>query len=149
MQEAIITETAIPVEEVINKVKDDSNGCVVVYVGLIRDRSHGKQVLSVEYQDSTSTAEETLRQIADQAKQTYEVTNIAICHRIGKLSVGEINLVVAVASAHRKEAFTACQYMIDRFKQRLPTRKIEIYQNGEVKIEEITRETRNDRKIKK
>jgi molybdopterin synthase catalytic subunit len=53
--------------------------------------------------------------------------NIAVSHRIGKLAVGDINLVVAVASAHRAEGFAACQYVIDQFKQRLPTRKTETY----------------------
>ena len=56
--------------------------------------------------------------------------NVAICHRIGKLKVGDINLVVAVAAAHRGEGFAACQYAIDRFKQQLPTQKTETYQDG-------------------
>jgi len=60
------------------------------------------------------------------------VDNVAIYHRVGRLNVGDINLVVAVASAHRAEGFAACQYAIDRFKQELPTSKKETYLDGSV-----------------
>jgi molybdopterin synthase catalytic subunit len=111
-------------------VKNDSSGCVVTYVGLIRNRSQGRPVLSVEYRDSDGSATRTLQEIADEARNKWPIENIAISHRTGKLMVGEINLVVAVASAHRSEGFAACQYAIDQFKQRLPTRKTESYRDS-------------------
>jgi len=125
-----VTKKAISPGEVIAKVKSDGSGCVVTYVGLIRDNSQGRAVLSVEYQDSAGNAENTLREIADEAKQRWQIENVAISHRVGKLRVGEINLVVAVASAQRSEGFAACQYVIDQFKERPPTRKMETYQNS-------------------
>jgi len=131
-----ITEEAISPELVVNKVKTDSSGCVVTYVGLIRGYSRGKPVLSVEYEDVKGKAEKRLQEIAGEIKQKWQLDNIAICHRIGKLKVGDINLVVAIASAHRGEGFAACQYAIDRFKQRLPTRKKETYQDGSISVEE-------------
>ncbi len=131
-----ITSQPISPERIIDRVKSKSCGCVVTYVGLIRDTSQGKAVLSVEYQDSGRSAEGALREIADEAKQRWPVENIAISHRVGKLMVGEINLVVAVASAHRPEGLAACQYVIDRFKQKLPTHKTETYQDGSVCREE-------------
>lgn len=131
-----ITSQPISPERIIDRVKSKSCGCVVTYVGLIRDTSQGKAVLSVEYQDSGRSAEGALREIADESKQKWPVENIAISHRVGKLMVGEINLVVAVASAHRPEGLAACQYVIDRFKQKLPTHKTETYQDGSVCREE-------------
>ena len=125
-----ITETPISPERVIEKVKTDSSGCVVTYVGLIRNRSQDRPVLSVEYQDPDGSATSTLQEIANEAKNRWPIENIAISHRIGKLMVGEVNLVVAVASAHRVEGFAACQYTIDQFKQRLPTEKTESYRDG-------------------
>lgn len=122
-----ITEKPISPERVIDKVKSDSSGCVVTYIGLIRDHSDGKPVLSVEYQDSKGNAAILLQEIASEAKRRWQIENIAISHRIGKLEVGEINLVIAIASAHRSEGFAACQYAIDQFKLRLPTKKTEIY----------------------
>jgi molybdopterin synthase catalytic subunit len=77
-----------------------------------------------------------LREIARDARQRWWVENVAISHRVGKLKVDEINLVVAVASAHRSEGFATCQYVIDQFKERLPTKKIETYQGGSVLMEE-------------
>ena len=131
-----VTEKPISPERVIDKARSDSCGCVVTYVGLIRNYSQGRAVLSVEYADSGRNAENTLREIADEAKQRWQVENIAISHRIGKLKVGEINLVVAVASAHRSEGFAACQYVIDQFKERLPTEKTETYKDNDVLTDE-------------
>ena len=131
-----ITEEPISPELVVSKVKTDSSGCVVTYVGLIRGYSQGKPVFSVEYEDVEGKAEKRLQEIAGEIKQKWQLNNVAIYHRIGKLKVGDINLVVAVASAHRGDGFTACQYAIDRFKQKLPTRKKETYQDGSVWVEE-------------
>jgi molybdopterin synthase catalytic subunit len=127
-----ITDQPISPEMVVNEVKTDNSGCVVTYVGLIRDYSEGKPVLSVEYEDAEGKAEDRLREIASEIKQKWSVNKIAIYHRVGKLKVGDINLVVAVASTHRQEGFAACQYAIDRFKQALPTQKRETYQDGSV-----------------
>ncbi len=122
-----ITKETISPEQVVNRAKTNSSGCVVTYVGVIRDRSQGKPVLSVEYQDSKGSAEKVLQRISEQARKRWRLENIAISHRIGTLMVGEVNLVVAVASAHRSEGFAACQYVIDQFKERMPTRKTEKY----------------------
>jgi len=130
-----ITKEPISPELVVNKVKTDSSGCVVTYIGLIREYSRGKPALSVEYEDAHGTAEGRLQEIASEIRQKWQVNNLAICHRIGKLKVGDINLVFAVAAAHRKEGFAACQYAIDQFKQKLPTRKKETYQDGSTWVE--------------
>ena len=132
-----ITETPISPEQVIEKVKSDGSGCVVTYIGLIRNQSQGRPVFLVEYHDSQGDAENTLQEIASEARQRWTIENIIISHRIGKLKVGKINLVVAVASAHRSEAFAVCQYIINQFKQRLPTKKTETYQDGSVNVGEV------------
>ena len=130
-----ITEEPINPELVVNKAKTDSSGCVVTYIGLIGEHSRGKSVLSLEYQDSKGMAESKLREIASEVRQKWQINNLAICHRIGKLKVGDINLVFAIASAHRQEGFAACQYAIDRFKQIIPTHKTETYQDGSTWVE--------------
>jgi len=135
-----ITDKPLSPETVIAGVKSDGSGCVVTYVGVIRGHSQGKPVLSVEYQDANGNAEHILQEIASEAKQKWQIENIAIYHRLGKLKVGEINLVVAVASAHRSEGFAACQYVIDQFKQSLPTHKTETYQDGNTRVEKRTKE---------
>ncbi len=125
-----ITDRPISPEAVINSVRTDSSGCVLAYTGLIRESSYGKQVASVEYKDPDGTAEESLRRIADELNRKWELNGVAIHHRIGKLKVGDINLVIAISSAHRQEAFAACQHAVDLFKETLPTHKTETYTDG-------------------
>ncbi|HUT96737.1 MAG TPA: molybdenum cofactor biosynthesis protein MoaE [Dehalococcoidales bacterium] len=130
-----ITSKPISPESVVNRVKTHGSGCVAVYIGLIRDNSRGKQVVSVEYSDPEGTAKAGLERIAGEIRRQWQVEGIAISHRIGKLEVGDINFLVAVAAAHRKEAFAAGQYAVDRFKELLPTHKKESYRDGSSHIE--------------
>ncbi len=129
-----ITQKPISPESVISKVKTASSGCVATYVGLIRGDSHGKPVLSVEYEDSANKAKDILQQIASEIRQKWAVENVAICHRIGKLKVGDINFLAAIASAHRQEGLAACGYAVDRFKELMPTKKTETYTDGSIRI---------------
>ena len=131
-----ITEKPIAVERIVNSTKTDSSGCVVTYVGVIRDNSHDKPVRSVEYKDPGKTAASGLQQIVEETRKKWPLNNMSMCHRIGELKPGEINLVVARAAAHRGEGFAACQYAIDRFKQIMPTRKKETYRDGSVLTKE-------------
>lgn len=133
-----VTEKALHPEQIIAIAKSDGSGCIVTYVGLIRDVSHCKPVLSVEYADTTGTAKHQLEVIANEVGEMWHLENLAICHRIGKLKVGDINLVIAVVAAHRSEGFNACQYVIDQFKQRLPTRKTETYRDGTTLVGEVS-----------
>ena len=122
-----INDQPIRPEEIISKAKCETSGCVVTYVGLIRNNSHGKPVLSVEYKDSDGKAEDRLRKLAADINQKFPVNDLAMCHRVGKLNVGDINLVFAFACGHRQEGFAACSYAIDQFKSTLPTSKKETY----------------------
>ena len=130
-----ITDKPISPELVVSKVKTGQSGCVVTYVGVIRGSSRGKPVLSVEYEDTGGAARNRLLEIAGEVRQKWQLENIAMCHRVGKLKVGDINLVIAVASAHRPEGFAACQYAIDMFKRIVPTQKKETYQDGSSWVE--------------
>ncbi len=128
-----ITDKPLSPESIVSEVKTPGSGCALSYVGLIRDTSYGKQVTSVEYSDPDHTAEKGLHRIADELKQTWELNKVSIYHRIGKLNVGDINLVIAISSAHRGEAFAACQRAVDLFKEKLPTSKVETYTDGSTK----------------
>jgi molybdopterin synthase catalytic subunit len=130
-----ITTKPISPESVVNRVKTSGSGCVATYVGLIRDNSHSKRVVSVEYTDPRGTAKAGLEKIAGEIRRKWQLEGIAICHRIGKLEVGDINFLVAIAAAHRQEGFAAAQYAVDRFKELMPTRKKETYRDGSSHIE--------------
>jgi molybdopterin synthase catalytic subunit len=125
-----ITKEPISIESVINSVRSNSSGGVIAYIGLIRNSSRGKPVLSVEYSDADGTAEAKLQGIVDAVKDKWPINDMAFVHRIGELKVGDNNVVVAVSATHRQEGFDACQYAIDQFKEKLPTHKKETYLDG-------------------
>lgn len=125
-----IVDSVIRPEEVIAQTKTLDSGCVVTYVGLIRDNSHDQKVLSVEYRDSDGSAEAGLRKLGEEIKAKFAVNDLALCHRVGVLKVGEVNIVFAFACGHRQEGFAACAYAVDRFKEQMPTQKKETYLDG-------------------
>ncbi len=125
-----ITEEVIDIEKVINSTRNENSGGVIAYIGLIRKTSKGKMVHSVEYRDPDGTAASRLQEIVSSAKEKWPINDMAFVHRIGKLKVGDNNVVVAVAAPHRQEGFAACQYVIDQFKEKLPSQKKETYLDG-------------------
>jgi molybdopterin synthase catalytic subunit len=127
-----ITDKPISPEDAVNQAKTPDSGCVATYVGLIRDNSRGKSVYAIEYADADGKSAERLNQIDAEIRRRYPVNNVVIYHRIGRLEVGDINLVVAVAAAHRGEALAAVAYAVDLFKEKLPTSKKETYLDGTV-----------------
>jgi len=87
-------------------------------------------VRALEYDAHVSLAEKKLREVGDEVRSRYPVTDIGILHRTGHLEIGETSLLVAVSAAHRQEAFEACQYAVDRIKQTVPIWKKEIWEDG-------------------
>ncbi len=126
-----IIKEPVSVEDTVLSIKTEDSGCVATYVGLIRNNSHGRSVLSVEYRDVDGKAYDALLQIAREMMQKWPVNGVAIVHRVGILKVGEINFLVAVAAGHRQEGFAACRYAVDQFKNKLPTLKLETYADRE------------------
>jgi molybdopterin synthase catalytic subunit len=127
-----ITDKSLSPEDAVNQARTSDSGCVATYVGLIRDNSRGKSVYSIEYTDTDGKAAERLNEIAAEIRRKYPVNNVVIYHRIGRLEVGDINLVIAVAATHRSEGLAAVGYAIDLFKEKLPTSKKETYLDGTV-----------------
>lgn len=126
-----LTYKPIIPEAVTSKVLRDSHGAVVTFLGTVRDHSEGKKVSYLEYEAYPEMAVKKLEELTEEIKQRWGVEDVAIIHRLGHLEVGEIAVVIAVASPHRKEAFEACQYAIDRLKALVPIWKKEAFQDGE------------------
>ncbi len=125
-----ITNKPISAQSVIDKVKKNGDGAVVTFVGTVRDNAEGKQVLYLEYEVYPEMAEKKLNEICTEIHNRWKINDIGIVHRIGRLEVGETAVVIAVGSAHRLEAFQACQYAIDRIKEIVPIWKKEFYQDS-------------------
>ncbi len=125
-----ITHRRLDPEQVTQQVKQDTNGAVVTFLGATRDNFEGKRVLKLEYEAFEEMALKKLEDIRQEAMAEFGIEDIAIAHRIGPVDIGEISLVVAVASPHRKEAFFACHKLVDRLKETVPIWKKEVYEDG-------------------
>lgn len=110
-------------------VADDRAGAVVSFSGNVRDHDHGRQVATLTYEGHPS-AHAVLTEVAQEIADRYEVVALAVAHRIGPIAIGEAALVAAVATAHRGEAFAACQALVDLTKDRLPVWKHQVFADG-------------------
>ncbi len=131
---ATITITNEPLcpEAITDGVKQDGNGAVVTFLGSTLDSTADRRVLYLEYEAYRPMADNQLARIADEISERWGITDVAISHRLGRLEIGDLSLVVAVASPHRREAFEASAYAIDRIKQIVPIWKKEFFEGGEV-----------------
>ena len=107
-------------------------GAIVTFIGTTRDNTAGRKVLRLEYEAYRPMADEQLRRVADEMLERWDLRDVAIHHRLGRVDVGEASLVVAASSPHRKDAFEACHFSIDRIKQIVPIWKKEFFEGGEV-----------------
>ena len=127
----VITEQPLNPEEFTRLVCRDSNGAVVTFLGTTRDSFEGKRVIHLEYEAYEEMAYKKLEEIRQELRAEFGVEDVAIGHRIGAVDIGQISLVVAVASPHRKEAFYACHEAVNRLKHSVPIWKKEVYEGGE------------------
>lgn len=129
-----ITPESLNPQEITDTVCKSSNGAVVTFLGVVRDASEGRDVLHLEYEAYQPMAEKMLHQIAEEVRERWAIEDISIAHRVGKLGIGEISLVVAIASPHRQEAFEASQHILNQIKAVVPIWKKEVFQGGEAWI---------------
>ncbi len=126
-----ISFAPLSLEEVYRLADDGANGAIVLMSGTVRNQTDGKPVNYLEYQAYEPMALIIFKEIAEHIYKTWKDTNrVVIHHRIGKLVIGEISVLVAVGCPHRGEAFAACQYAIDTLKHNAPIWKKEYWQDG-------------------
>jgi molybdopterin synthase catalytic subunit len=130
-----VTQEPIPVQSVIDKVTKDTCGAVVTFIGTVRNNSEGKRVLYLEYEAYPEMAKKKLAEIRAELKGKWQLEEVAITHRLGRMEIGEIAVVIAVSAAHRLPAFQACEYAIDRIKEIVPIWKKEFYEEGSAWVE--------------
>jgi len=116
-------------------VRRDESGAVALFYGVARNENLGRKVLWLEYDAYPEMAIKKMREVADEVRAKFPVTGVGILHRTGRLEIGETSLLVAVSSGHRKEAFEACHFAVDRIKQIVPVWKKEVFEGGEEWIE--------------
>lgn len=129
-----LTEQPLDAAEVSRRVEHPSCGAVVTFVGAVRQENEGRPVDYLEYEAYPGMAEAKMAEIGREIGQRWGVERIAIAHKLGRCEVGEPSIVIAVASGHRREAFEACHYAIDRVKEIVPIWKREVWSDGAVWI---------------
>ncbi|MEL7070350.1 MAG: molybdenum cofactor biosynthesis protein MoaE [Cyanobacteria bacterium J06581_3] len=126
-----ITFAPLNLHQAYAQADDGANGAIALFSGMVRNQTDGLPVVALEYQAYEPMALTVFKQIAAEIrKQWPDITHVVIHHRTGKLTVGEISVLVAVGSPHRSEAFAACQYAIDTLKHNAPIWKKEHWKDG-------------------
>ena len=127
-----ISEKPLDIVACIDWIKSPTCGGIDVFIGTVRNSTKGKRVLRLEFEAYEKMALLEMEKIAEQAIERWSVEKILIHHAVGTLEVGEIPVVIAVATAHRAAAFEACRFVIDTLKDTVPIWKKEIFEDGEV-----------------
>jgi molybdopterin synthase catalytic subunit/molybdopterin converting factor small subunit len=127
----VLRDEPLSLESVVDEVATDEAGAVATFIGTTRIHSRGRTVTHLDYEAYEGMAEQVMAEIAQELKRRYELCEIAIHHRIGRVSIGERSVVIAVSAPHRQDALAACKDAIDTLKERVPLWKKEVYEGGE------------------
>ena len=126
-----ITGEPINLDTLIRVAEDSGAGAICSFLGVVRDNNLGRDVDYLEYEAYPEMAIPAMKKIDAELRQRWEVTKVAMIHRVGRLEIGEASVGIVVSSPHRSEAFEACHYAIDRLKETVPIWKKEIWADGE------------------
>jgi molybdopterin synthase catalytic subunit len=127
----LLSDEPLSLDRVVDEVRSDEAGAIATFTGTTRVHSRGRTVTHLDYEAYEGMAENVMQEIADALGARYELTAIAIHHRIGRVAIGETSVVIAVAAPHRRDALAACKDAIDELKERVPLWKKEVYEGGE------------------
>jgi len=127
-----ITRDPISVEKVIQKVIRNEAGAITTFIGTVREWTNGKRTFFLEYEAYEKMAVKMLDKIGQEIKEKWPNVKCAITHRIGRLEISDIAVVIAISTPHRKDAYEANQYAIERIKEIVPIWKKEYSEDGEI-----------------
>ena len=127
-----ITSERLNLQDCYDFVQDVSCGGIALFVGTVRNKTQDKKVTLLDFSTYQAMAIKEMQKIADKTLTDFDIFKIAIHHAEGELQIGDIPVIIAVSSAHRKAAFTACQFAIDTLKETVPIWKKEHFVDGKV-----------------
>ncbi len=126
-----VGDEVIDAAALVDSVRRPDSGATVLFLGTVRDHSEGKTgVTHLEYEVYAEMVEPKITEIVSDAGGRWPVLSVAVEHRSGVVAVGEVSVAVAVASAHRADAFDAARFIIDELKERAPIWKKEFWPGG-------------------
>jgi molybdopterin synthase catalytic subunit len=127
-----LTRDPIQAEALVAAAKHGEDGAVIVFDGIVRNNSRGRKTLYLDYEAYEEMATKQMKELAREAITRFEVRNVAIIHRLGRLQVGETSVLIIVSSAHRAKAYEASRFLIDTLKKTVPIWKKETFVDGAV-----------------
>lgn len=130
-----VTDEVLKPDEAIKAVESPEAGAINVFLGVVRNNNLGRQVQYLEYDAYPSMAEKVMAEIAMEAKERFELEDIAVLHRTGRLEIGETSLLIAVSCGHRAKSFEGGHWLVNEIKKRVPVWKKEVWSDGESWIE--------------
>ena len=130
-----LTREPIEANKIAHNLLRGENGAVCVFEGVVRNNSKGRATRYLNYEANEAMALKKLREIGESLRKMWPIDSIAMVHRLGKMDIGETAVTVIVTSAHRRPAFDACHYAIDRLKKIVPVWKKEVFEDGEMWVE--------------
>lgn len=128
----LLVQKTIDAAALIEHVRAGGDGAIVTFDGCVRNQSHGRRTLHLEYEAYESMAFTKMQEIAAEAHSKFSIDRIAMAHRLGRLEIGETSVFIAVSAPHRAAAFDACRYAIDTLKRSVPIWKKEYFEDGAV-----------------
>jgi molybdopterin converting factor subunit 1 len=129
---ASIVREVIDMQRIVAGLKRGEDGASLVFEGIVRNQTRGRKTLYLDYEAYEEMALDQMESLASEALQQFQVRDVAVVHRLGRLEIGETSVLIAVASAHRAAAFDACRWLIDTLKRTVPIWKKEHFEDGAV-----------------
>jgi molybdopterin synthase catalytic subunit len=129
---ASIVREPIDSARILAAIKRGGDGAAVVFEGVVRNQTRGRKTLYLDYEAYEEMALLQMEALAEQAVDRFQVRDVAVVHRLGRLEIGETSVLIVAASAHRAAAFEACRWLIDTLKQKVPIWKKEYFEDGAV-----------------
>jgi molybdopterin synthase catalytic subunit len=129
---ASIVREPIDSAQILGAIKRGDDGAAVVFEGVVRNQTRGRKTLYLDYEAYEEMALQQMEALAEQAVDRFQVRDVAVVHRLGRLEIGETSVLIVAASAHRAAAFEACRWLIDTLKQKVPIWKKEYFEDGAV-----------------
>ncbi|MGI8314449.1 molybdenum cofactor biosynthesis protein MoaE [Halobacillus mangrovi] len=131
MSDFWISEEPLDVQVVVDRVTRRQAGAINTFIGTVRELTHGKRTLYLEYEAYKPMAEKKLAEIGEEINNKWPDSKTAIVHRVGRLDITDIAVIIAVSTPHRAHSYEASRYAIERIKEIVPIWKKEHWENGE------------------
>jgi molybdopterin synthase catalytic subunit/molybdopterin converting factor small subunit len=127
----LLSDEPLSLDRVVDEVRDEQAGAIATFTGTTRIQSRGRTVTHLDYEAYEGMAERVMAEIAEALQSRYQLSAVAIHHRVGRVGIGETSVVIAVSAPHRQDALAACKDAINELKERVPLWKKEVYSDGE------------------